>query len=281
MAEVKGKESTEYNFVEDLIAAKKKFKPIEKDKVNPHFKNSYSSHNAINRAVEPALHEHGFVLTHHPSGDCVTPTYTTTLQHRSGQILEAVSNLYYTASMQSEGSAQSYAMRYNIRSVLNLASDESDDDGNSAANGEGRTVGRKAPPRAPNPPRPPAKMPVQAPKKSPEEDEVDVMLSRILSFTTEDQLRTAIKRAAESPKVTGSKEVMEGIFDGFSDRIKAVHGEGSLSDDEAMKLRQLLLSKHMAVEMERESQKLKEQDGEDPTGTDRPGQPDAGESSNV
>lgn len=87
------------------------------------------------QATQAILAKNGLSIVHIASGD----NLTSKLLHKSGQWIETQMPLIYRAegktnAMQALGSAITYAKRYNIGCLLNLAADkEIDDDGNKSA----------------------------------------------------------------------------------------------------------------------------------------------------
>lgn len=115
-----------------LVKAQGELKAITKDSVNPHFKATYASLDALTDAVRPILAKNGIALVQ--GGDSV-PTgviVETMLLHSSG---EWISNSFLMplekSTAQGAGSAISYGRRYGLGSILALTTDE-DDDGQAA-----------------------------------------------------------------------------------------------------------------------------------------------------
>jgi len=121
------------------IKAQGEFEPLVFDKRNPHFNSAYASLQAVLKAVTPALLRNGIAMFSRPVVRGELVVVETYLVHdglvfmRSEWPAGKVS-----ASAQSQGSNLTYARRYSIQSLLNIAADE-DDDGNEAS--------RNAPPR--------------------------------------------------------------------------------------------------------------------------------------
>ena len=106
-----------------LVEAKKNFKPISKDSINPHYKKKYASLSAILEAIEPALLEQSLLISQAVQESLLV----TRLYHASGQFLEAVYVLPSIEDMQKVGSAITYAKRYSICGLLSVVADEDDD----------------------------------------------------------------------------------------------------------------------------------------------------------
>lgn len=116
------------NLASALVKAHTKIKHAIKDNKNPHFKNDYATLESVIDASKEALLEQGIVVLQAPSGG----TLTTRLQHSSGEFIETELNLLLTKQdMQGLGSAITYARRYSLAALLNMA--QADDDGNEAS----------------------------------------------------------------------------------------------------------------------------------------------------
>ena len=108
-----------------LIKAKKNFKKISKDAVNPYFKSKYATLDAVLDATESALAEEGLTIVQIVEGY----TLQTFLYHESGEFIQSNYPLPETTDSQKLGAAITYARRYAICAMLSITADE-DDDGN-------------------------------------------------------------------------------------------------------------------------------------------------------
>lgn len=121
-----------------LAAARKNFKPVTKNHVNPFYKSKYADLSDLIDATVEALSGSDLAVIQSPSSDSRQATVTTLLSHSSGEWLE--SSLTMPAGddkrfdAQTTGSAITYARRYAYQSILNIAAEE-DDDGNAAISG--------------------------------------------------------------------------------------------------------------------------------------------------
>jgi hypothetical protein len=111
-------------------------KPIAKTSENPYFHSKYADLSEIIGGTKAELCKCGLSVIQgsEPAVDGVS--VTTLLMHVSGQWIK--STLYVRASKldpQGYGSAFTYARRYSLSGILNLAT-EDDDDGNSATQKE-------------------------------------------------------------------------------------------------------------------------------------------------
>jgi hypothetical protein len=102
---------------------------ISKDAKNPFFKSNYASLPHIITEVAEPLEKAGLILSQFPNGDGLT---TMLIHAESGEFISATYTLQVVRQNdpQAQGSAISYARRYAITSVLNLAI--SDDDAEAA-----------------------------------------------------------------------------------------------------------------------------------------------------
>ena len=115
-------------FLADLCTAQLKIKAPKKDKVNPRFKTNYCSLDSIYDAIRIPLAEHGFVVKHNVVKEGEQLWLETTLLHKSGESIQN-SLPMFVEQMTNQGfaSAQTYAKRYGICSLLGLPGDEDDD----------------------------------------------------------------------------------------------------------------------------------------------------------
>lgn len=123
-----------------LVKAQASINHAGKDAQNPHFRNDYASLESVIDAGKKALLEQGIAVIQCP-GDGVL---TTRLQHSSGQFYEVETKLLLTKlDMQGLGSAITYARRYALAAMTNIA--QVDDDGNLASSkGVAPTMKRKS-----------------------------------------------------------------------------------------------------------------------------------------
>lgn len=116
-----------------LIKAKANFKPIYKNKINPHFRNKYADLDAILEAIGTALHDAGLLLTQPTklleSGSTVLITKLTHAE--SGESIESELPIAIPSDPQKLGASMTYYRRFSLCSLLAIAPDE-DDDGNTA-----------------------------------------------------------------------------------------------------------------------------------------------------
>jgi len=106
----------------------------------------YTSLQAINEVAVPILARHGLVLSHVQNEVAVetTLTHIMTGQDISSQCPMRIGGADADGNpMQQIGSAQSYAIRYNVRAVLNLATDSNDSDNQGSGNQQGYSRGQQ------------------------------------------------------------------------------------------------------------------------------------------
>ena len=111
-----------------LIAAKAKFTPIHKNKVNPHFKSKYATLDEILEAIAPALLANNLLLIQ-PTlvRDNLTVLKTLLIHAESGEQLESELTIPAIADPQKLGAAMTYYRRFSICSLLAIAPDDDDD----------------------------------------------------------------------------------------------------------------------------------------------------------
>lgn len=136
--------------VKALAAARKTFKAIKKESVNPYYKSRYADLSAVIEATDEALAAQGIVVVQSPRLENNYAVVTTMLMHSSGQWMrDDLSMPLGKADAHGAGSAITYARRYAYQSFLNVAA-EADDDANTAA-------GKDTQAKIAALPRPPAK----------------------------------------------------------------------------------------------------------------------------
>lgn len=117
--------------IKDLLTALAKaqglMKVAVKDKMNPHYKSKYASPESIQEATKESLASNGLSVIQLIEENNGTHLRTI-LGHSSGQWIASSFKLTITRQdMQGAGSAITYARRYALSAILNVASDEDDD----------------------------------------------------------------------------------------------------------------------------------------------------------
>lgn len=114
-----------------LLTIQKSLKPIVKDQVNPHFKNTYADINTLLEAIRPVLNENGVVVNQVLTNIEGIPSLTTTVVDvDSAEKTEGTVPLPQTPDAQKMGAAITYFRRYALVSLFCL--EAVDDDGESA-----------------------------------------------------------------------------------------------------------------------------------------------------
>lgn len=118
--------------VKALIEAKKEFKTLTKNKVNPHYKSRYADLAAVCDAVDDALAKHGLTYVQPFEYREGLLFINTSLMHTSGDSLSSTYPINVQGHKPQEvGGAITYGRRYALTSLLGIAADD-DDDGNDA-----------------------------------------------------------------------------------------------------------------------------------------------------
>lgn len=125
MTETKYPETLELS----MLAVQSELTNPIKDATNPHFKSKYATLPEIRNLVTPILAKQGLYVTQFVHGELLK-TFVT--HAPSGRSLYADTNLMMDkATPQGQGSAITYARRYALCAMLNIAANE-DDDGHAA-----------------------------------------------------------------------------------------------------------------------------------------------------
>ena len=105
---------------------------IEKDAVNPHFKNSYSSLNEVLAKIKEPLNKLNIIVVQSPTTkDGLTGLWTVLLDTEDDSTIESFTPFVNATDMQKLGGAITYARRYSLIAMLGL--EDEDDDGNKAS----------------------------------------------------------------------------------------------------------------------------------------------------
>jgi hypothetical protein len=113
-----------------LAAAQAEMKNAKLNKINPHFKSKYADLAEIRDTVTPALSKNGIAVVQGTDAADSGILVVTRLVHKSGQWIESRFPIAYDKP-QTMGSAYTYAKRYSLAAICNIAADE-DDDANAA-----------------------------------------------------------------------------------------------------------------------------------------------------
>lgn len=122
-----------------LVVANKSVKNPQKNAVNPHFRNRYATLDAIIEAYKDSYLNNGISVLENPKTEDGKVGVEITLLHESGQFITHDPFMLPPGKndAQGHGSSITYARRYALSSVMNIAADE-DDDGNSASQGDNK-----------------------------------------------------------------------------------------------------------------------------------------------
>lgn len=115
-----------------LAKARKTFKSIAKDRVNPFHKSKYATLDSVLDAVMDSLTANGLVILQTTDVRDGRLTLITTLAHESGELFQSFYPLPELTDQQKMGAAITYGRRYSLCAILNVTADE-DDDGNSVS----------------------------------------------------------------------------------------------------------------------------------------------------
>lgn len=139
--------SAEAEFNQAMTAAQSEMSRISTDAVNPQTHSKYASYAQLDRHLRPIYTAHGFALSF-DEAPCDKAEYIRVLCHVSHR---AGFTRTYTKDMPADGkgakggdvmtkthatgAAQSYAMRYLLKGIFNVAVGENDKDGNDSDSG--------------------------------------------------------------------------------------------------------------------------------------------------
>lgn len=106
----------------------------------------YATLDNIIESIRPKLAEHGLMIIQEPGTEEETVTLKTTILHESGEWIESdtLQMKPQKTDPQGIGSTITYARRYQLGALLNLATEE-DDDGNYGSNRNGGNQGNQQP----------------------------------------------------------------------------------------------------------------------------------------
>jgi hypothetical protein len=116
------------NIYTKLLEFQKQNIVLPKDATNPHFKNSYSSINAVLEAVKKPLNDLGVVIIQRPT---IAGLETVLYDAESGTSILGTLEFTQKTDAQKMGSNITYNRRYSLITMLGL--EDEDDDGNKAA----------------------------------------------------------------------------------------------------------------------------------------------------
>lgn len=116
-----------------LLKAQREMEGAKKDSNNPFFKSKYSDFNAVLEACKGPLNDNGIVILQPHKLENNIMVVETILLHESGEFISGETQVVVAKQNdpQALGSAQSYAKRYGLQSIVALPSE--DDDGNAGS----------------------------------------------------------------------------------------------------------------------------------------------------
>lgn len=119
------------NAIKSFMTAQSEMGVALKNAKNPFLKNKYADLQAIQEAVYPVFHAHGFAITQVCGADEHGKFVSTLFLHETGANFSSCVYLEYKkGDMQSLGGAITYARRYGLLSLTGIP--VADDDGNTA-----------------------------------------------------------------------------------------------------------------------------------------------------
>lgn len=122
-------DNTKKNILAALVAFQADLKPVEKNAVNPFFKNEYMTLSNIMTSIQPLLTRHKLAVMQFVTNIDGTSALRTVLVHESGESVdsEPMPLLLPKQDPQGQGSAITYARRYALCAILGIVADEDDD----------------------------------------------------------------------------------------------------------------------------------------------------------
>lgn len=117
-----------------MVEVQGALEPVRKDGKNPQFKSRYATLDNVVEAIQPALSANGLCAIFFPKFQDELAGVALQIRHKDGATLdcgELMLPLGRSQGAQGVGSSLTYARRYMLCSVFNLALDD-DDDGNAA-----------------------------------------------------------------------------------------------------------------------------------------------------
>lgn len=117
-----------------LVVANREVKNPKKNATNPHFKNDYATLDSVIESFKSIYLENGISVLENPVSQDGNIGVSVTLLHESGQFITHDPFLLPPGknTAQGFGSSITYARRYALSAVMNIAADI-DDDGNTAS----------------------------------------------------------------------------------------------------------------------------------------------------
>lgn len=118
-----------------MIKVQAEMPEVKKGSINPFFKSKYPMLPAVMQALLPLLTKNGLCILQPPSNIDGQSAITTILMHESGEYISSTRPLLMPKEdPQGQGSAITYARRYDAMAIVGMAAVD-DDDGNKATTG--------------------------------------------------------------------------------------------------------------------------------------------------
>jgi len=119
-----------------LVTANKEVKNPQKNAVNPHFRNKYATLDSVIEAYKESYLSNGISVLENPVTKEGMVGVEVTLLHESGQYITHDPFMLPPGkeNAQGYGSSITYARRYALSAVMNIAADDDDDANNSSIN---------------------------------------------------------------------------------------------------------------------------------------------------
>ncbi len=115
---------------QSILEVQKKVSVLSTDEANPFYKSQYLSLAGLIKSLQPHLSANNLVVTQHPSDEGSVKTMV--VYAPTGEAIESTLKLPVKESTpQSAGSSITYARRYALMAIFNIAAE--DDDGNSGS----------------------------------------------------------------------------------------------------------------------------------------------------
>lgn len=127
---------------QSILEVQKKVSVLSTDEANPFYKSQYLSLAGLIKSLQPHLSANNLVVTQHPSDEGSVKTMV--LYAPTGEAIESTLKLPVKESTpQSAGSSITYARRYALMAIFNIAAE--DDDGNSGSSNAAPTYAQRPP----------------------------------------------------------------------------------------------------------------------------------------
>lgn len=249
------------NLVEALAAAQGEFGEILTNKTADAGKYSYpyADLGQVLAVVRPVLSRHGLAISWIYRREADQAEVVTRLLHPSGETLETSLPVFFDRTMQSLGSALTYAKRYGLVGLVGVVA-EDDDDGKRAGT-EGRPAedrqqanGQKAKSTRQQRPAEQTTEPAE-PEKKPQTFTLDQFKKTIDGCKNPDRLVTFIDKCGAMQQLIADQDLAQGVFDHAADVLRSHRESGTWEADACDFLSKRLGHNYNALAMEWEAAK--------------------------